>query len=148
MFERFSDSSRRCVVAAQEECRNLGHFEIDTEHLLLGLADAGECLATEALASLGLTLERLREQVRSQLPPGDERESTHIPFTVATKIALEQSLVESAQAQSNSIGTDHLLLALLDAENGARQALSALGVEAPAVRDAVESAREQGLSDS
>ncbi len=50
MFERFTDRARRVVVLAQEEARLLNHNYIGTEHLLLGLVEAGEGPAAGALA--------------------------------------------------------------------------------------------------
>ena len=65
MFERFTDQARRVVVVAQEESRKLGHDYIGTEHILLGILGAGESVAVQALASLGVSLEAAREQVES-----------------------------------------------------------------------------------
>jgi len=63
VFERFTERARNVVVYAQDEARSLRHNYIGTEHLLLGLLREEEGLAARLLASLGVTLEDVREQV-------------------------------------------------------------------------------------
>ena len=64
MFERFTDRARRVVVLAQEEARLLNHNYIGTEHILLGLIQEGEGVASKALESLGISLDAVREWAR------------------------------------------------------------------------------------
>ena len=56
MFSRFTDRSRRCIKAAFEEARMLGHDSVGDEDLLLGILRADEGVAAEALSSLGVLL--------------------------------------------------------------------------------------------
>ena len=70
MFERFTDRARRVVVLAQEEARMLGHNYIGTEHLLLGLIHEGEGVAAKALASLGISLDAMRQAVEDIIGRG------------------------------------------------------------------------------
>jgi ATP-dependent Clp protease ATP-binding subunit ClpC len=113
MFERFTDRARRVVVLAQEEARMLNHNYIGTEHILLGLIHEGEGVAAEALESLGISLEAVRQQVEEIIGQGQQAPSGHIPFTPRAKKALEQSLRESLQLGHNYIGTEHILLGLI-----------------------------------
>ena len=63
MFERFTDSARKCVTAAQEEARQLGHGYIGTEHLLIALAGDTQDLGGHILRQLDVTPEGLRGDV-------------------------------------------------------------------------------------
>jgi hypothetical protein len=56
-------------VLAQEEARLLNHNFIGTEHILLGLLDEGDGVATRALASLNIGLEAARERVQYVIGP-------------------------------------------------------------------------------
>jgi ATP-dependent Clp protease ATP-binding subunit ClpA len=118
MFERFTDRSRRVVVLAQEEARQMNHNYMGTEHLLLGLlAEAVEkgspSIASAALASFGLTLEDVRKKVEAKIGTGQHPPSGHIPFTPRHKKVQELSLREALQLNHSYIGTEHLLLALI-----------------------------------
>jgi ATP-dependent Clp protease ATP-binding subunit ClpC len=138
MFERFTDRARRVVVLAQEESRLLGHSYIGTEHLLLGLLAEGDGVAARALESLDVTLEAAREQVREIIGPGQQEPRGHIPFTPRAKKILELSLRAALDLGSEVIGTEHLLLGLIDEGDGVgAQILERLGAPARAVRGAV-----------
>jgi len=118
MFERFTDRARRVVVLAQEEARMLDHNYIGTEHILLGLIHEGEGVAAKALTALGIRLNAMRQAVEDIIGRGAQTPSGHIPFTPRSKMVLELSLREALSLGSESIGTEHILLALLREGNG------------------------------
>lgn len=55
--------AKRVIELAVDEARNLSHNYIGTEHLLLGLLREGEGVAAGVLGSLGVNLERAREEI-------------------------------------------------------------------------------------
>ena|GEM_PF-1161680 len=139
MFERFTDKARQAVVLAQEEARRLGHPEVRTDHLLLGLlAVDGESAATRALTGLGIPLDDLRRQVEERIGRGEGAPSGHLPFAPQNKKVLELSLREALQLGHNYIGTEHLLLGLVrEADSGAAQELAGRGADLDAVRQEI-----------
>ena len=140
MIERFSDRARRAVVRAQEEARLLNHDYIGTEHMLLGLLAERGSAAARALDSLNVTLEAAREQVREIVGEGSQEQGQrgHIPFTPRAKKVLELSLREALNLRSEIIGTEHLLLGLIDEGDGVgAQILDRLGAPAETVRERV-----------
>jgi hypothetical protein len=138
MFERFTDRARRVIVLAQEEARMLNHNYIGTEHILLGLVREGEGVAAEALESLGISLDAVRQQVEEIIGQGQEAPTGHIPFTPRAKKVLELSLRESLQLGHNYIGTEHILLGLIREGDGvAAQVLVRLGADLNRVRHQV-----------
>jgi ATP-dependent Clp protease ATP-binding subunit ClpC len=138
VFERFTDRARRVVVLAQEEARLLNHNYIGTEHILLGLIHEGEGVAAKALESLGISLEKVRQQVEEIIGAGQSPPSGHIPFTPRAKKVLELSLREALQLGHNYIGTEHILLGLIrEGEGVAAQVLVKLGADLSRVRQQV-----------
>ncbi|MGI8708415.1 MAG: ATP-dependent Clp protease ATP-binding subunit [Actinomycetota bacterium] len=138
MFERFTDRARRVVVLAQEEARLLNHNYIGTEHILLGLIHEGEGVAAKALESLGISLDKVRQQVEEIIGAGQSPPSGHIPFTPLAKKVLELSLREALQLGHNYIGTEHILLGLIrEGEGVAAQVLVKLGADLGRVRQQV-----------
>src|SRR6478752_6071807 len=55
--------AKKVIELAVDEARRLGHHYIGTEHLLLGLVREGEGIAAGVLESLGVNLEKVRQQV-------------------------------------------------------------------------------------
>jgi ribosomal protein S18 acetylase RimI-like enzyme len=138
VFERFTDNARRVIVLAQEESRLLNHNYIGTEHILLGMLSEGRTTAGKALASLRITLEAARRQVREIVGEGDAAPSAHIPFTPRVKKVLELALREALERGQHFVGTEHLLLGLIREGNGvAVMVLQELGADADPIRRAV-----------
>ena len=66
VYERFTELTKRAMVAARDVADSLGHDFIGTEHLLLGLAQTAGT-ASEALRAHGIELGRLREETARQM---------------------------------------------------------------------------------
>jgi ATP-dependent Clp protease ATP-binding subunit ClpC len=138
MFERFTDRARRVLVLAQEEARLLNHGFIGTEHILLGLIHEGDGLAAEALETLDISLEAVREAVEERIGPAGSAPTGPPPFTPRAKKVLELSLREALQMGHHYIGTEHMLLGIVrEGEGVAAQVLIELGAELPRVRQTV-----------
>jgi ATP-dependent Clp protease ATP-binding subunit ClpC len=136
MFERFDDRARRVLVLAQEEARLLEHPSIGTEHILLGLVAEGRGTAARALSDVDLL--RARAVVQAlDVSPGVPSPSP--AFTPGAKHLLEGALRICLAREDTTIGTEHLLLSLLDMGEGpASRTLSALDIEPDHVRRRLE----------
>ncbi|NQS99591.1 MAG: AAA family ATPase, partial [Candidatus Omnitrophica bacterium] len=66
----FTPRAKRVIELSMEEARGLGHNYIGTEHLLLGLLREGEGVAAQVLLSLGLDLNKVRNEVLELLGQG------------------------------------------------------------------------------
>ncbi len=136
-FTRFTPRARNVVVAAQNEARAAGNAEIRPEHLVLGLLGEPKGLAMQVLGAQGVTDDALRRAVAATLPPAVPDVPELIPFDGRAKKALELTFREALRLDHTYVGTEHVLLALLEQEAG-RGVLSGLGVEKAAVETAVE----------
>jgi ATP-dependent Clp protease ATP-binding subunit ClpA len=170
MFERFTDEARTVAVAAQSHAAALQHGWIGTEHLLLGLLDDPQSRAArvlggrgvtrewvraeverivgrgepdidaDALATLGIDLDAIRERVERTFGPGALsrrpcrrggllRGGEWRPFTPRAKKVLELSLREAIARGDDFIGAEHLLLGLVREGDGvAARILAAKGI--------------------
>jgi ATP-dependent Clp protease ATP-binding subunit ClpA len=138
MFERFTDQARRVVSLAQEEARMLRHNRVGTEHLLMGLIGVDDGVAARSLELVGISLAAVREQVDEIIGPGRWVPPVNIPYAPAAKRVLDMSLREALALGDHTIGTEHLLLALIrDAESPAAQVLVTLGADPAEVRQQV-----------
>ncbi|MET8230387.1 Clp protease N-terminal domain-containing protein [Micromonospora sp. NPDC005298] len=131
-FGRFTPRARNVVVASQEEARASGHAEIGPEHLVLGLLAEPDGLAARVMAGRGATPEAVRQAVGAALPPPADQVPDLIPYDARGKKALELTFREALRLGHNYIGTEHLLLALLEQEDGSG-VLADLGLEKSAV---------------
>ncbi|MGW4892639.1 Clp protease N-terminal domain-containing protein [Kitasatospora sp. NPDC004240] len=118
-FNRFTTRARHVVMASQEEARAAGNDEIRPEHLVLGLLAEPEGLAVKTLAAQGITPEAVRAAAAAALPAPAAEVPGLIPYDAQGKKALELTFREALKLGHNYVGTEHILLALLELENGA-----------------------------
>jgi len=118
VFERFTERSRQVVVLAQDEARALRHDYIGTEHLLLGLLREEEGIAAQVLDGFDITVEEVRAQIERIVGQGDEPAAGEIPFTPRAKKVLERALRQALSLQQGYIGTEHVLLGLIEEPKG------------------------------
>ncbi|NJP33764.1 Clp protease N-terminal domain-containing protein [Micromonospora thermarum] len=128
-FNRFTPRARNVVMASQNEARATGHPEIRPEHVVLGLLAEPEALAAKAIVAQGVSLEQVREAATTALPPAPGGElPALIPYDAQSKKVLELTFREALRLGHNYIGTEHILLAVLEHEDGTG-VLSGLGVD-------------------
>lgn len=95
MFERFTDKAIKVVSVAQEEARRLGHNQVGTEQLLLGLIGETTGIAAKVLKSMGIHLKNARVEVEKIVGRGSGFVGSEIPFTARAKRVFELSLEEA-----------------------------------------------------
>jgi hypothetical protein len=136
-FTRFTSEARAVLMRAQEEATQLGHGQVGTEHLLLGVLRAEEEeTAARVLTTLGVELEATRAEIVRAVGRGDCFEmGKHLPLTPRAKKVLEHSLREALDLQHSYIGSEHILLGLVRDRSGlAARLLRDLGADAERVR--------------
>jgi len=126
---------------AQDEARQLNHAAIGTEHILLGLLGEGEGIGARALLSLGIDLEKVREEIIQVMGTNDgqmEEADGDLPITPRAKKVINLAYDEARLQGVNYVGTEHILLALLREEEGvAGQVLLAMNVKLDDLRQQV-----------
>ncbi|UGQ13122.1 ATP-dependent Clp protease ATP-binding subunit [Yinghuangia sp. ASG 101] len=127
-FNRYTTRARNVVVQAQNEARAAANTSIRTEHLVLGLLTEADSIAARAIIAQGVSLAAVREAAVLPLPPAERDLPALIPFDGQAKKALELTFREALRMGHNYIGTEHILLALLELEAG-QGVLSGLGID-------------------
>ncbi|KAI3953128.1 hypothetical protein MKW98_020323 [Papaver atlanticum] len=138
MFERFTDKAIKVIMEAQDEARKLGHDKVGTEQILLGLISEATGIASKVLKSMGVNLKVARIEVEKLIGRGTCGYVVEVAFTTRAKRVLELAADEARQLGQNYIGTEHLLLGLLDEGEGvATRALENLGADPNNIRKEV-----------
>ncbi len=118
-FERFTPRARNVVVVAHEAAAGAGHDEILPAHLVLGLLSEPEAIAARVMVDAGATLDDVgaaAEAVLADLAASEEPPSL-VPYGADAKKVLELTFREALRLGHNYVGTEHILLALLDDES-------------------------------
>jgi len=135
-LQGFGAEARKALTLAEREARSLDHDRVGTEHVLLGLlADKG-AVAAAALREAGATLAAARRKVSEAVGPrtGDGADPVSTPRAAR---AVGRAARFARDQQAEEVGSDHLLLAILDVEGTAGQVLRGLGVDIEQLRAAL-----------
>jgi hypothetical protein len=127
-FSRFTLRAKNVVVSAQKEARAAGNDEIGPPHLILGLLSEPDGLAAKAIQAQGVVPDTIRRTVVATLPPAADEIPALIPFDAQAKKALELTFREALRLGLDHVGTEHILLALLELEDGSG-ILTGLGLD-------------------
>lgn len=117
MFERFTDGAQRALGIAQEKAKKFGHDYVGTEHLLLGLLEEDDSVASKALHSLGLEDKATEKAVLDAVGRGNSH-GNELYITPRTKRVLQLAVEIANQMQHNYVGAEHLLLGILQDGGG------------------------------
>ena len=129
MLGRFTERAQKALHFAHQEAIGLGHDYIGTEHLLLGLLHESEGIAAKGLLSVNISIETVRMEVEKLVGRG-EAANAQISYTPRAKRCIELAINVAADLGHNYVGTEHLLLGLLqEGEGVAAQLLDGLDVD-------------------
>jgi hypothetical protein len=129
-FGRYTPRARNVVMAAHNEAIAARNPEGRPEHLVLGLLAEPDALAAKAITRQDVLLDAVRQAATAALPPAAEEVPDLVPYGPDAKKVLELTFREALRLGHNYIGTEHILLALLEHENG-EGVLNGLGIDKP-----------------
>jgi ATP-dependent Clp protease ATP-binding subunit ClpC len=119
MEAKFSQRVKDVLIYSREEALRLGNDYIGLEHLLLGIIREGEGLAIKIVRNLGLDITDIRKRIETAVASNKEKpvNPENLPLIKQAERALKITYLEAKWFNSELIGTEHLLLAILKDEN-------------------------------
>ena len=119
MSEMFTEKARNAMVLAAQEAISFRHQAVGTEHLLLGLVIEQEGIAGILLRERGLTVEIVRQEIEALTGYGSnlkEIDPYLMPYSPRAKKVVVAATEEAKRLKIPQVGTEHLLLGLLQEE--------------------------------
>ena len=144
MEAKFSQRVKDVLSFSRESAVMLGNDYIGVEHLFLGILREGEGLAVKILNYMNADLNEVRKSIETtimnrakKLDIGDIR---NLPLAKQAERALKLTYLEAKLFNSELIGTEHLLLAIMkDEDNIVTRSLAKYGIDYDLVKDEVKS---------
>jgi ATP-dependent Clp protease ATP-binding subunit ClpC len=142
MEAKFSQRVKDVLTFSREEAVRLGNDYIGVEHLILGILREGEGLAIQILNYLGVDLQEYKKAIERSIVtnfvPGSKK-LENIPLIKQAERALKLTYLEAKLYNSELIGTEHLLLAILkDEDNVVTRTFSSYGVDYDSVKEELQ----------
>ena len=158
MMERYTPQAKEALTLAVNAAEALNHGYVGTEHLLIGLLKEGEGVAAKVLEENGVEVNRVIDLVSQLIAPNPTIQTTsRTAYTPRARRVIENSYREAVRFKANQIGTEHILIAILRESDSVAgrllntiginiqklylDLLSAMGEDAPAVREDLQSGR-------
>lgn len=126
----YTISAKRVIIEAENISERLRHGYIGTEHLLLGLINVKESVASKVLTAAGITDSEVKKLIDEQIAPeGNLLVRDKDGLTPKASGVLLQAEEEAAHFKSDEVGTEHILIALLkDGDNLALRIINSFGI--------------------
>jgi hypothetical protein len=134
---RFTIRARRVVAAAGQLAADGGADRIGTPHLAVGLLVEPEGLAIRIVHHLGVADDQLRGAFGLPAPAAADADLRDLPLSDGAKAAMEGTLKAALRLGHNYIGTEHILLGLLFADDDTAHRLGELGLSVERVETGV-----------
>ena len=116
MKYKFTNSAEQAIVIANELAARLGHKYIGTEHILYGLAEEQNGVASKVLESQSVTSDNILKEIEELVGVSEEgpiEDIESIGFTPRTKRVIENAFAEARKLGSEYIGTEHILVGIM-----------------------------------
>ena len=127
---KFTNQGEAAINSSMSAAVGLGHSYIGSEHLLLGLFSVDDSVAQKFLTDAGIDAGKVEEAIIGIAGKGESALISSANMTPRFKRMLEKSAYYARQFGSRDIGTEHLLLSLLNEKDCvAVKILASLGVK-------------------
>lgn len=127
----------RAIEFAHFAAQKYNQDYVGTEHILLGLIHE-KCLAATAMTKLGLTFEKVAEVIGAMASQESGYPADNPYYTPRAKRVIEGALEEAQMLDNDYIGTEHILLSLLEENDGAAvEVLDRLSVDIEGLKDEI-----------
>ena len=128
-FARFTEGAKEALAIAAQYAKEMGHNYVGTEHLLVGLLEAGG-QTTNLLSEQRITKNAVHDLIMQATGKGDYVFNQNFGYTPRVKQILELSQAIARQLGNNYVGSEHMLFALLrERECLANRILTELGAD-------------------
>ncbi|PKP34606.1 MAG: Clp protease ClpC [Bacteroidetes bacterium HGW-Bacteroidetes-17] len=141
MEAKFSQRVKNVLTFSREEAIRLGNSYIGLEHLLLGIIREGNGMAIQILKYFGADIDEIRRTIEASIRNAEKtyKKPENIPLIKQAERALKITYLEAKLFNSELIGTEHLMLAILkDEDNVVTRSLKKRGIDYESVKEEVK----------
>lgn len=136
MHKDFTAQAEKVLMTAKSLARKWGHPYVGTEHLLLALRKEFTGVAGQVLAMHHVDEEKITKIIEELGAPAQREKGKKMEYSPRLEFLLDNAFQEAVRQNSEKIGTEHLLLAMIkDADCAATRSLATLNVDLVKVHD-------------
>ena len=147
-FDGFTEKANNALNLALKAAEDMGHTYVGSEHIILGLLKENSGVAAEVLSKLGVTEQDFIKCMEEKIGTGSRTSLSLEDFTPRSKRILQIAVMEASRLRHNYVGTEHLLMAVLDeGDSYGVRFLRLLGVRQNDIIEEIRNALSSGEQD-
>ena len=136
MSDRFTEKAEKALNKSVKIAEKIGHTYIGTEHLLLAISEDPLSCAALILKKNGVDYAKIMSVTKEYSGTGSKSDLSSKDLTPRARKILESSYNNAVQLNNGVIGTEHILLALIEERDSvAIKLLKNLKVDLTAIKD-------------
>ncbi|MCH8207283.1 MAG: AAA family ATPase, partial [Chloroflexi bacterium] len=142
--DEFTEQAQEVLAKSQEVMRRYRHNQWDSEHVLMALIEQEQGVPAEVFRELGVSLEAMHDRLHGLLEQAPKTANESAQVYVAPRAArlLERAKSEADRLSDEFIGTEHLLVALTQEDQGdVKTVLSEMDIDLEKVYQALQKIR-------
>jgi ATP-dependent Clp protease ATP-binding subunit ClpB len=141
-WDKFTVMSQEAVQMAQSKAEELGHQQVQPEHLLWSFLTQEENIVGSLLAKIGANKSRILGDLEASLQMMPKVQGAEVYLSPAFRQIMSDAQKEADKLKDEYISTEHLFLAMLkDKSSPAGRMLEENGVTEEAVLEALKAVR-------
>lgn len=114
MWQKFTEAARKAVFYAQQIAAERNCRRVAPEHLLLAILRDRICAGARIVEALGFDCDTLARDLSQAAPEGAGAAGSDMQLSHEAKRAVDFAYDEASRANQSYIGTEHILLGILD----------------------------------
>ncbi len=152
-FEKFTEKTKQAMQKAQEILLETKQVQLDTEHILYGIAFVDGSILPDIFEGAGIDVDKIMDKIRREVMLKPQIEGTgpigQIYVTPLVAKLFNLAFEEAKEMGDEFIGTEHLLLGILELREGsAFRVLNSFGLDKEKVLQALKDLRGYRRIDS
>jgi ATP-dependent Clp protease ATP-binding subunit ClpB len=141
-FNKFTIKSQEALQQAQQIAQQMGHQQIENEHLLAGVLAVDEHVAPFLLKKLNVNLDLFKRVLESSMQSFPKVSGGELQFSRILARTLNEAETLAQKMTDEFVSVEHLLLAIFLSSSKVSQVLKDQGVTEKGLRSAIEELRK------
>ena len=142
-FDKCTVKTREAVQEATSIAQREDHAQVETDHILAALLEQEDGIVTPLIERIGVSPDSLRSEVLDRLDrkPRVKGESSQLHFSQSAAKVLARAESEASSLKDDYVSTEHILMALSQAEDSSGELLRSKRIDRNAILSALKEIR-------
>ncbi len=141
-FNNYTIKSQEAIQRAQQIAQELGHQQIENEHILKAIFEVDENVTPFLLKKLNVNIQLLQQILDKQIESFPKVSGGELMLSREAAKTVNQASIIAKKMNDEFVSLEHLLLAIFESKSGIAQTLKDQGVTEKGLKAAIDELRQ------